>query len=104
MVRVAANRLEFRIRPESKQRIQQAADLLALSVGDFVRSAAEIRAEQVIRDSASTLVPADSPPAARAACLSAGPDASGCQPALALSRPSVTAGSKRSSRRLKNGF
>ena len=54
-----ATRLEFRIRPEAKQRIQQAADLLALPVGDFVRSAAEIRAEQVIRNSASTPVPVD---------------------------------------------
>jgi uncharacterized protein (DUF1778 family) len=59
MTRAAATRLEFRIRPEAKQRIQQAADLLALPVGDFVRSAAEIRAEQVIRNNASTLVPVD---------------------------------------------
>jgi len=46
-------------RETGQQRIQQAADLLALPVGDFVRSAAEMRAEQVIRNTASTLVPID---------------------------------------------
>jgi uncharacterized protein (DUF1778 family) len=55
----AATRLEFRIRPEAKRRIQQAADLLALPVSDFVRSAAEMRADQVLRNSAATVVSAD---------------------------------------------
>jgi uncharacterized protein (DUF1778 family) len=59
MARAAVSRLEFRIRPEAKQRIQRAADLVAVPVGDFVRSAAEARAEEVIQSHAATVVPAD---------------------------------------------
>jgi uncharacterized protein (DUF1778 family) len=59
MTRAATSRLEFRIRPESRQTIQQAAALLALPVGDFVRTAAEERAEEVIREQGATAVPAD---------------------------------------------
>jgi uncharacterized protein (DUF1778 family) len=59
MTRIAASRLELRIRPESKQTIQRAAALLAVPVGDFVRRAAEERAEEVIREQGATAVPAD---------------------------------------------
>ena len=59
MSRAASTRLEFRIRPDAKKRIQQAADLLAVPVGDFVRSAAEAEAEVVIKQSGTTEVPAD---------------------------------------------
>lgn len=54
-----AGRLEFRIRIDAKQRIEYAARLADVAVGDFVRSAAAERAEQVIRDHAATVVPAD---------------------------------------------
>jgi uncharacterized protein (DUF1778 family) len=59
MTRVATTRLEFRIRPDSRQTIQRAAALLAVPVGDFVRTAAEERAEEVIREQGATAVPAD---------------------------------------------
>ena len=52
-------RLEVRIRPEGKAKIALAADLVNLPVSDFVRSAAEDRAEQVLREHESrTRVPA----------------------------------------------
>ena len=50
MATSASNRFEFRIRPESKQRIEHAAGLVHESASDFVRVAAERRAEQVLRD------------------------------------------------------
>ena len=59
MPRTAADRLEFRVPPELKTRIQHAADLLEIPVSDFVRSAAEFQAEQVLRERASTVVPQD---------------------------------------------
>lgn len=55
----ATARLEVRIRPESKARITLAADLVNVPVSDFVRSAAEDRAEQILREHESqTRVPA----------------------------------------------
>jgi uncharacterized protein (DUF1778 family) len=55
----ATARLEVRIRPESKAKIALAADLVNLPVSDFVRSAAEDRAEQILREHESqTRVPA----------------------------------------------
>jgi uncharacterized protein (DUF1778 family) len=55
----ATARLEFRVRPESKAKITLAADLVNLPVSDFVRSAAEDRAEQILREHESqTRVPA----------------------------------------------
>jgi uncharacterized protein (DUF1778 family) len=59
MARAATDRLEFRVRPDLKERIEYAAQLEQVPVGDFVRSAAEERAEQVIREHAATVVPAD---------------------------------------------
>jgi len=55
----ASARLEVRVRPESKAKIALAADLLNLPVSDFVRSAAEDRAEEILREHESqTRVPA----------------------------------------------
>jgi uncharacterized protein (DUF1778 family) len=55
----ATARLEVRVRPESKAKIALAADLVNLPVSDFVRSAAEDRAEQILREYESqTRVPA----------------------------------------------
>ena len=55
----ATARLEVRVRPESKAKIARAADLVNLPVSDFVRSAAEDRAEEVLREHESqTRVPA----------------------------------------------
>ena len=55
----ATARLEVRVRPESKVKIALAADLVNLPVSDFVRSAAEDRAEEVLREHESqTRVPA----------------------------------------------
>jgi uncharacterized protein (DUF1778 family) len=56
----ASNRLELRIQPQLKQRIEQAASLTGQSASDFVRAAAEHRAEQVLREhDPTTVVPAD---------------------------------------------
>ena len=55
----ASNRFEFRIRPESKQRIEHAANLVRESASDFVRAAAERRADEVLREhDVVTVVPA----------------------------------------------
>lgn len=54
------SRLEVRVRPESKARIEHAAALLDAPVSDFVRSAVEERVEQVIAaHQAHTRVPAE---------------------------------------------
>ncbi|MGH2863487.1 MAG: DUF1778 domain-containing protein [Solirubrobacteraceae bacterium] len=56
----ASTRLEFRIRPEAKQRIVHAADLVHESSSDFVRTAAERRADEVLTEHAAvTIVSAD---------------------------------------------
>lgn len=52
-------RFEFRIRPEAKALIERAAQLAQQPVGDFVRSAAEERAERIIQEQDTTTVPAD---------------------------------------------
>lgn len=55
----ATARLEVRVRPESKARIERAAALAHVPVSDLVRSAAEERAEQVMAEhEAHTSVPA----------------------------------------------
>jgi uncharacterized protein (DUF1778 family) len=55
-----AQRFEFRIRPEAKQRIEHAAKLVHESASDFVRAAAERRAEEVLLEhDVVTIVPAD---------------------------------------------
>jgi uncharacterized protein (DUF1778 family) len=56
----ASTRFEFRVRPETKLQIEHAAGLVQESASDFVRAAAELRAEQVLRDHhVVTTVPAD---------------------------------------------
>lgn len=56
----ASARLEVRVRPESKARIEHAAALADVPVSDFVRTAAEERAEEVMAEhDALTRVPAD---------------------------------------------
>jgi uncharacterized protein (DUF1778 family) len=56
----ASTRFEFRIRPEAKQRIEHAANLVHESTSDFVRQAAERSAEEVLLDhDAVTIVPPD---------------------------------------------
>lgn len=55
----ASARLEVRVRPESKSRVEHAAALLNVPVSEFVRSAVEERAEQVVSEhQAFTRVPA----------------------------------------------
>jgi len=58
MGRAASERLEFRVRSDVKERIEQAAELAQVPVGDFIRTAAQARAEEVIRSSVATVVPA----------------------------------------------
>jgi len=56
----ASARLEFRVRPERKSRIERAAELVHEPVSEFARTAAEEKAERVIREhEATTTVPAD---------------------------------------------
>jgi uncharacterized protein (DUF1778 family) len=56
----ATARLEVRVRPDSKARLERAAALAQVPLSDFVRSAAEDRAEQVLREhDTQTTVPAD---------------------------------------------
>lgn len=55
----ASARLEFRIRPERRSRIERAAALLGVPVGEFARAAAEEKADRVIDEyEATTVVPA----------------------------------------------
>ena len=57
---IASTRLELRIQPQLKQRIEQAASLTGQSASDFVRSAAEQHAEQVLREhDPATVLPAN---------------------------------------------
>lgn len=56
----ASARLEFRVRPERKSRIERAAELMHEPVSEFARTAAEEKAERVIREhEATTTVPAE---------------------------------------------
>jgi len=55
---VATSRLEFRLADEAKDRLALAAELVSEPVSEFVRHAAEDRAEQVLRDQRETVVPA----------------------------------------------
>ncbi len=60
MTIAASARFEFRLRPEAKRRIEQAAELVHESTSDFARTAAEERADQVLHEhSVATVVPAD---------------------------------------------
>ena len=46
----ATARLEFRVDPVRRARIEQAAKIVRLPVSEFVRSSAEERADEVLRD------------------------------------------------------
>jgi uncharacterized protein (DUF1778 family) len=60
MTIAASARFEFRLRPEAKRRIEQAADLVHESTSDFARTAAEERAERVLEEHMmATVVPAE---------------------------------------------
>ena len=52
-------RLELRLDPGAKRRIELAARLRSVSVGEFVRSAAEEEADEVLRGQTVTVIPAD---------------------------------------------
>lgn len=82
----ASARLEFRVRPDRKSRIERAAEIVHEPVSEFARTAAEEKAERVIREhEATTTVPAaffddlldalDAPPRANAALARAARDA-----------------------------
>ncbi|GAA0441403.1 hypothetical protein Aca07nite_30100 [Actinoplanes capillaceus] len=59
MTVAASARFEFRLRPEAKSRIEQAAELVHESTSDFARTAAEERANRVLQEHlAATIVPA----------------------------------------------
>lgn len=53
------NRLEARVSPEDRARIEHAAAVSGVSVSAFMVSAAVERAEEVIAESQRTTVPAD---------------------------------------------
>jgi uncharacterized protein (DUF1778 family) len=83
VVEVSSARLEFRVRPDSKSRIEQAAALLGEPVSEFARSAAEVKADRVLAEhAATTTVPAaffdellaalDAPPVPNPALAAAG--------------------------------
>lgn len=56
---VASARLEFRVRPDRKSVIERAAELVHEPVSEFVRTAAEEKADRIIREhEATTTVPA----------------------------------------------
>jgi uncharacterized protein (DUF1778 family) len=58
MTVAASARFEFRLRPEAKSRIEQAAELVHESTSDFARTAAEERANHVLQEHlAATAVP-----------------------------------------------
>ena len=60
MATSTSTRFEFRVKPEAKQRIEHAAQLVHESASDFVRAAAEQRADEVLREhEVITRVPAD---------------------------------------------
>jgi uncharacterized protein (DUF1778 family) len=56
----ATSRLDVRVRPDVKARMERAAALEQVPVSEFVRSAAEDRAERVLREHETrTVVPAE---------------------------------------------
>lgn len=60
MTAAASARLEFRVRPDQKALIERAAELVHEPVSEFARSAAEEKAEHVLREhDATTTVPAE---------------------------------------------
>jgi uncharacterized protein (DUF1778 family) len=58
-VAVKTHRLEARLSPEQRERIERAASAAGLSVSAFVIDAAVERADEVIAAATSTIVPSD---------------------------------------------
>lgn len=56
---VKTDRMEARVSPEARERIERAASAMGLSVSAFMVSAAVDRAEEVIAAATTTAVPAD---------------------------------------------
>lgn len=56
---VKTDRLEARLSPDERQRIEQAASTAGLSVSAFVVEVAVERADQIIAAATTTVVPAD---------------------------------------------
>lgn len=52
-------RFEFRVAPDAKAAIEQAASLTGESASDFVRRAAVERAQAVLQEDRGTVVPSD---------------------------------------------
>lgn len=60
MTSSASARLEFRVRPDRKSMIERAAEIAHEPVSEFARTAAEEKAEQIIREhEVTTTVPAE---------------------------------------------
>ncbi len=56
----ATARLEFRVSPQEKTRIERAAELSGEQVSSFARTAAEEKADRILREyEATTTVPAE---------------------------------------------
>lgn len=56
----ASARLEFRVRPDRKSHIERAATIVHEPVSEFARTAAEEKADRIIREhDATTLVPSE---------------------------------------------
>ena len=53
----ATQRLEFRVEPEVRTRIERAAQIVALPISEFVRTAATERADEVLSAHEETRVP-----------------------------------------------
>jgi uncharacterized protein (DUF1778 family) len=56
MTIAASARFEFRLRPDAKQRIDRAAELVHETASDFARAAVEERADRVLREHMLTTV------------------------------------------------
>jgi uncharacterized protein (DUF1778 family) len=50
----ASARLEFRVRPDRKSRIERAAELVHEPVSEFARTAAEEKADRILREHEAT--------------------------------------------------
>jgi uncharacterized protein (DUF1778 family) len=59
VVAVKTDRLEARLSPDERERIEQAASTAGLSVSAFVVEVAVERADQIIAAATTTVVPAD---------------------------------------------
>jgi len=55
----ANSRLEVRLAEDAKDKLNQAAELVDEPLSEFVRRAAEARADRVLRDQFVTVVPSD---------------------------------------------